>query len=84
MLTLATRWQSGSSVAQWLSTLANTWLLESQFCKGCGGVEGVEGGESNGVCGREQCCTVAANIGKHLAFEKSVLQRLWREWRGEN
>ena len=38
----------------------------------------MEGGESNGVCGREQCCTVAANIGKHLAFGKSVLQRLWR------
>ena len=33
MLTLATHWQSGSSVAQWLPTLANSWLLKSQFAK---------------------------------------------------
>ena len=25
-----------------------------------------------------QRCTVAAKIGQHLAFEKSILQRLWR------
>ena len=43
VLALATHWQSGSSVAQWLPTLANSWLLKSQFCIGCGGVEGVEG-----------------------------------------
>ena len=43
VLTLATHWQSGNSVAQWLPTFANSWLLKSHFCKGCGGVEGVEG-----------------------------------------
>ena len=41
MLTLATHWQSGSSVAQWLPTLENSLLLKSQFCKGCGGSGGV-------------------------------------------